>query len=348
MGGLRAKLCLTVKLMALGVAMPWSKVLSFTDPMTYQAAIRAADLEVFPTERGEFSAGLTQVTMNQVWMQRFHQSLPQVVTGSTDPTRRIVGFSTAEALPAVNYNGLRFQYGEIFVCASDEMHARTETGCQFGALSLTDEDRDAAYSAITGREFPKRPYSHIVRPSADAFDRLVGLHEIVGEIAQSTPQLLDLPEAVRALEQQLTYLLVRCLTDGAISATTVRGQRHDAIFARFEEYLEANPNKPLYLPEICAAVGAAERTLRVACEEHLAMGPIRYLSLRRMHLVHRELLRGNHSGTTVTRIATDHGFWELGRFATAYRTMFGETPSATLRRSPNDRPALLNRPTSLE
>ena len=67
------------------------------------------------------------------------------------------------------------------------------------------------------------------------------------------------------------------------------------------------------------------------------MGPIRYLTLRRMHLVRRALLRAD-SSTTVTRIATDHGFWELGRFSVAYRTLFGETPSESLRR-PSDKPS---------
>jgi AraC-like DNA-binding protein len=51
------------------------------------------------------------------------------------------------------------------------------------------------------------------------------------------------------------------------------------------------------------------------------MGPIRYLTLRRMHLARRALLRENLSAT-VTQIATDHGFWELERFAVAYRALF--------------------------
>jgi transcriptional regulator GlxA family with amidase domain len=123
----------------------------------------------------------------------------------------------------------------------------------------------------------------------------------------------------------------------AIRATDVElYRRHDAIVARFEEFLEANPDTPLYLTEICAAIGVAERTLRAACEEHLGMGPIRYLSLRRMHLVRRALLRADPSTATVTRIATDHGFWELGRFSVAYRALFGEPPSESLRRPPDD------------
>ena len=126
--------------------------------------------------------------------------------------------------------------------------------------------------------------------------------------------------------------------------TSAGAQRHEVIVRRFEEFLEANPNTPLYMPEICAAVGAAERTIRAACEDHLGMGPIRYLGLRRMHLVHRALLRADSSMATVTQIATDHGFWELGRFAVAYRTLFGEPPSATLRRPPERRAVDLNRP----
>ena len=63
------------------------------------------------------------------------------------------------------------------------------------------------------------------------------------------------------------------------------------------------------------------------------MGPIRYLWLRRMHLTRRALLQASPATATVTALATDHGFWELGRFASEYRALFGETPVASLRRA---------------
>ena len=325
--------------------MPSSKVLRFTDPYPYQAAIRAADLELFPTARGNFHAELTQVTMNKVWMQRFHQSLPQVGAGRMKSGRRVIGFVTGQDDPAIQYTGMSFSYGQIVVCSSDMMHQRTPTDCRFGSMSLADHDLDQACKAMTGREFVNLSHTHLVRPSPDLMGRFAKLHEMVGAIAKTAPMLLELPEAVRAIEQQLIYLLIRCLTEGNTSTMSTGAHRHDGIVARFEEFLEANPNTPLYLPEICAAIGAAERTLRAACEGHLGMGPIRYLFLRRMHLVRRALLRAD-GPTTVTRIATDHGFWELGRFSVAYRELFGETPSETLRRPPDDRVVFLNRPSS--
>ena len=113
---------------------------------------------------------------------------------------------------------------------------------------------------------------------------------------------------------------------------TSGASRRVAIVKKFTEFLEKHPDRPLYLPEICSSIGVAERTLRAACEDHLGMGPIRYLTLRRMHLVRRSLLVADAGRTSVTRILTDHGFWELGRFSVAYHAMFGETPSQTLRR----------------
>jgi transcriptional regulator GlxA family with amidase domain len=128
------------------------------------------------------------------------------------------------------------------------------------------------------------------------------------------------------------------LTEGEVRQSYTANSYHQKVLERFEELLAERGNAPLHLGEICVAIGAPERTLRDCCQQHLGMGPIRYLWLRRMHLARQALLKADATSTTVTSIATEQGFWELGKFSVAYRSLFGEPPSATLRRHPGDRP----------
>ena len=326
--------------------MPSSQFLTFTDPFPYQSAIRAVDWEILPTTKGEFRSELTQINLNKLWMQRFHDTLPQIQVGTVRPGRKVIGFLTETDQPRMQYRGVDISPHEIS-CAFDMIHVRTAGNCRYGGMSLADDDFDAACQALTGRKFELSPFKHPIRPSPGLMTRLLKLHEIVAQIARATPDILEQPEVARTLEEQLIHLMVRCLTEGERPEMANASHRHNMIVLRLEEFLEANPDRPLYLTEICAALSTAERTLRVVCEEHLRMGPIRYLTLRRMHMVRRALLREAPLTTTVTRVATDHGFWELGRFAVAYRQLFGETPSASLRRPSNDWRLLPNRPSSL-
>jgi AraC-like DNA-binding protein len=326
--------------------MPWSKVLTFDDPLHYQRAIRAGDWHVYPTKKGQFRAELTQITLNQLWMQSFHHELPQIQTGAVTPNRKVIGFLTEVRQPAIHHRGEELSPHDV-IANTDVMHIRAEGDCRYGGMSLPQDGFDTACQAVIGSQFQQPSFKSVVRPNLELMRRLVNLQKSACSIAKTSPELFELPEVVRAFEQNSIHLMVRCLTEGTISTMSSGAQRHEAIVKRFEEFLEANPNTSLYLTEICAAVGAAERTMRAACEDQLGMGPIRYLALRRMHLVHRALLRADSSIATVTRIATDHGFWELGRFAVAYRGLFGEPPSATLQRPPECRDSRSNRPSSL-
>ena len=53
--------------------------------------------------------------------------------------------------------------------------------------------------------------------------RLPKLHKSMGQLAHDTPDILELPEVTRALETELTYILVRCFADGhSLEPTTGR------------------------------------------------------------------------------------------------------------------------------
>jgi AraC-like DNA-binding protein len=203
------------------------------------------------------------------------------------------------------------------------------------SMSLTPEDLAEAGRATNACALTPSPVTHLVRPEPAFMARLLRLHDDAARLARTAPARLPQPEVARALERALIDAMIKCLTSTPleIRATT---RRHAEIIAWLEDLLAANRDRPLYLAEICATSGVSERTLRVCCHEHLGMGPVRYFWLRRMHLARAALIRADPAGATVTGIATDHGFWEFGRFSVEYRTLFGESPSVSLHGSPDD------------
>jgi transcriptional regulator GlxA family with amidase domain len=108
---------------------------------------------------------------------------------------------------------------------------------------------------------------------------------------------------------------------------------HASVVGRAEAYLRAHMDRPVSVARLCRVVGVSERSLRNAFRAVHGMGPKRWMLVERLEGVHRVLREDRSRPVTVTCVATDHGFNELGRFAVSYREVFGETPSATLRGS---------------
>jgi AraC-like DNA-binding protein len=127
----------------------------------------------------------------------------------------------------------------------------------------------------------------------------------------------------------LIHALVDCLSAGRLDED-MSANLHRELLARFEGLLEMQPF--LRLAEICAALGVSDRMLRSCCEEQLGMSPSTYLRLRRVQQVHRALRSGNPDAASIAEVTRRYGVRDLGRFAASYRALYGELPSATLRR----------------
>ena len=108
---------------------------------------------------------------------------------------------------------------------------------------------------------------------------------------------------------------------------------HRQVVNRIEEFLSTHLDEPVQISQLCSLTGVSERSLRNACHAVCGTSPKRLLTRRRMEAVRHALEIARPGDDTVTRIATRYGFYELGRFAAAYNSLFGERPSQTLRAS---------------
>jgi AraC-like DNA-binding protein len=185
-------------------------------------------------------------------------------------------------------------------------------------------------ATVAGRDLMPLRDEEIVTPWAAAMAKLQRLHAAAGHLAEHAPEIIARPEAARGLEEALIEAMIDCIVAPDRHEDTAARHRHTVIMQRFRAAIEVSNDKAVYLPELCNRIGVSGRTLRLCCQEHLGMGPKRFLLLRRMHLA-RRALRQATADATVTDIATELGFWELGRFAVEYKALFGEAPSETLR-----------------
>ena len=142
----------------------------------------------------------------------------------------------------------------------------------------------------------------------------------------------ELPHTARqALDAEFLYLAARLRRPVAGAPARLESwSKRRAVVRRIEEFLDAHEREIPSLAELCAFAGIGERTLEYAFREQLGVPPGRFLRLRRLNAARRELRSAEPGTTRVTDVALRWGFWQLGRFATEYRTLFGERPSETL------------------
>jgi AraC-like DNA-binding protein len=305
----------------------------FANPDDYQAGIGDAHVSLIVTGGGDFKARLTWLNL-----RRFHvlcgcENLPRIAFISLLPAQVFVSFPANAGAP-LTYDGFGLKFGDVvFHSRGERMHQRTSGESQWGLISLPPEQLAACGKALTGLRIASPPVGRVLRPSRSDAVRLLRLYSRACRLAETRHKLIANPEVARALEQELLHALVNCLIADDVSGNPKTRRHHTDIMVRFEDALSTLRGPQLNMPALCAAVDVPERTLRVCCAEFLGMSPTRYLLLRRLNRARSALRRADPANASIAEIARSCQFQEPGRFAVTYRTIFGEMPSSTLRRS---------------
>ena len=110
-------------------------------------------------------------------------------------------------------------------------------------------------------------------------------------------------------------------------ATRANTTRQFKVFNDARAILAGDVAHPIYSGELANQIGVSVRTLHDAIQRYRGVSLHRYLRLRRLWLVRKQLLAGAPS---VKACALAYGFWHLSDFSRSYRSQFGEAPSETL------------------
>ena len=313
--------------------MPGSVTSVFSEPSDFEDALREeGGLGLLITGRGEFRARLTQVKLHRLRLSAAEEQLSRIAFVAVPADLILVSLPIGDR-PAPIWGGIGMRASEIMTLGPGQrIHVRTDGPSRWGSIWLPAQDLARYGRALTGATFAVPLAVRSWRSSQAAGRQLRQLHGAGTRIAELRPGTLVDTEAAHGLEQQLIHALVECLSARPAEEATSAARRRQDVMVRFEALLQAQQERDLRIGEICTALSVSERTLRSVCAEHLGMSPTSYLRLRRMSLVHRTLRRGDPGAASVSEVARRYGFRHLGRFAAAYRALFGELPSATLRR----------------
>jgi AraC-like DNA-binding protein len=308
--------------------MPSSTVRAFTDPDDYTASLRGGRTQLTVTGRGLFNAKLIQINLHNVWVQHISENLPRISHGAHVPGRTSVSFWPRFG-PNPRWRGVEMNPNSLVMLnQSADYYLRSAGALAMGSMSLPAEQMALMAAAFVGCDLIPPSDGLMLTPAPPALARLRRLHAAARRLAIGAPETIEDPQAAHGLEQNLIEAMLGCLGTVPLRDGKSASLHRQMIMRRFHTLLEEHSGRALHLPELCALLGVTERTLRRCCQEQLGIGPGLFLVLRRLHLARRALRHADATGTTV---ATRFGFWDFGRFAGVYASMFGEPPSLTLR-----------------
>jgi AraC-like DNA-binding protein len=309
-----------------------SAVWSFSDPEQFERSIRAGTVSGYWAGRGSFRADLAQIDLGKVWLQRIQEYSPRSARIAVLSSRSAVLFRTPHGTGALRHRGIDIDNDTlVFPGAAVEDRQAIEGPNGIGSMSLSPQDLARFGPLLAERDLVAPSTTRVLRPEPAAFARMRELHAAAVSLAHKDPGRIRHPEVNRAFEDSFISAMIACLAGAEPVRISRAGERRAALMRRMEDFLSSQRGVPIYVTELCGALAVTERSLERACQDHLGMGPKRYLWLRRLHMARLALIATDRSHATVAQIALAHGFWELGRFAVRYHEFFGEPPSATLR-----------------
>lgn len=293
--------------------------------------IHGADLDsVQLNPDGSPTGGIIYAQIGDLILSTGHFHAKTRSRGLMDPHRVTLGvhFSTNASL---TQRGVESLPGDIYAFAPGGEEDGMQSGhISFATVSFTPQTlltlgvNDAI---IKDRTFWEYRLRYRTSPQVRA-TICKSLEEISLKLISPGISITD--KQIENLQHELIELFFRGIVFDDNLPQDRNGHSSAAIVRKVEDWVSERNPESIHISDLCKSLFVSRRTLQRAFTETLNMGPAHYLMLKRLSAVRSVLRTADPQTTSVSEVAMDHGFWELGRFTLMYKQMFGERPSDTL------------------
>lgn len=218
-----------------------------------------------------------------------------------------------------------------------EFESNSHPGFDVFTLSFSEE-----LLSCTARLHYQRPLSdffgagHFVcNQSAHSVSELRALlHGISANMGRWSSLSIVQPTDVELmmLEEKLAVIVLRCLERDQPWSTATKLSKRMKSLGEVLRVIEETPIAGLNLRDVLARVEVSRRTIEHAFQDRFDISPAVYIKSLRLRSLNRALLVGDAGEASIRGICQQNGFSHLGQLANDYRKLYGELPSATLRR----------------
>ncbi|MEM1155877.1 MAG: AraC family transcriptional regulator [Pseudomonadota bacterium] len=204
-------------------------------------------------------------------------------------------------------------------------------GCEQLMLQISKEKIHTALSTCLGRDFTG---SLVFNPFMEERN---GQHaawwrHIVCFINEfnSTHSFYQTPEMIanelNNIVRGLLYSLEHSYSDELSNSDKTVLPKH---VRQAADYIREHASQNLRIDQLVTMTGVSERSLFEGFKRCLHVTPMQFLQKTRLANVRLQLLNPDKASLSITEIALNNGFTQLGRFSAMYRSVYDELPSET-------------------
>ena len=301
--------------------------------VTHEAMIEAAllwQIEEYQFDNGSFKGSINAVHTSHIQIAYTSRSNGIFIKGKTPKNAYL--FASVESVGKMTHNGLSIYTDELVVLTeNDQLDFIVSSAVNDVSIAIDKDFFDAAFQDYFNEPFIYDNINKRIQlKENEGFDFKASAKEILNDLITKNEELLNDPAFHDRSESTILQILFQNIDplkerkkalESEINANEIR------------KYIEMNYKYEISINELCTINKLSESTLRLSFKNLFGLSPKQYHTSYRLGKVHHALLENDCSSKTVERIAYDHGFSHMGRFSDNYKSMFGNTPSCTLKKT---------------
>jgi len=302
---------------------------------THEAMIEAAvlwQIEEYQFDNGTFKGSIEAVHTSHIQIAYTTRSNGIFIKGKTPKNAYL--FASIKSEGKITHNGLSVYTDELVVLNDeDELDFVVSSAVNDVSIAIDKAFFDTAYEEYFNEPFHYDKISkriQLIDNGGSSFR--TSAKEVLYDLITKNEKLRNDPTFHERSEDAILQILFQNIdllkerkkaVESEINANEIR------------KYIEMNYKNEISINELCTVHKLSESTLRLGFNTLFGLSPKQYHQAYRLGKVHHAFLQNDCSVASVGSIAYDHGFTHMGRFSSKYKSMFGITPSCTLKESSN-------------